>query len=278
MDNRSSQVTYITPSRAWYNIGIAELISARDLLMVFTRRTIAVQYRQTILGISWAIINPVVGTVIFTVIFGKLAGLPSNGLPYPLFALSGLVAWQYFSRAVSNGSSSLLSNANIINKVYFPRMVLPISSVLASLVDFAVNLAVLFVFVIIYGRFFNFQIIFLPLFVALLMLLVIGISLLLSALNAVYRDISHIVPFLLQTWMYLTPIIYPVDLVPQAWRWVLYLNPLTMVVQGMRWSVFPDAVQLDWVGFAVSLPIIAILFAAGLAVFRLIEPVVVDRI
>jgi len=278
MTNPSRQVTRITPRRAWYDAGIGELVAAHELLFVFTKRLISVQYKQTLLGLGWAVINPVVTTVVFTFIFGKLAALPSEGLPYPLFVLSALVMWQYFSRAVAAGSNSIVAIGHIVSKVYFPRMILPISSALAGLVDVAVNLVVLVVLMAFYGRFPGLHFVFLPVFLFLLMLLTVGVSLGLSAVNALYHDVGHIVPYLLQVWMYLTPVIYPLDLVPSGWRWLLYLNPLTVLIQGVRWSVFPDAVHLEWIGFAIALPVIAIVLLVGLAIFRSVEPLLADYI
>lgn len=271
-------VIRITPHRGWLDTGLAELFTTRDLLFVFIQRIVGVQYKQTILGLSWAVLNPIVSTVVFTIIFGRLAGLPSNGLPYPLFALSAMVMWQYFSRSVSGGSGSLVASAHIIGKVYFPRMILPISHLVAALVDLAVNFVVLLVLMVLYQRLPGLHILFMPFFLVLLMLFTLGVSLAFAALNALYRDITHIVPFLLQIGMYLTPVIYPIDLVPATWRWLLYLNPVTSLVQGVRWSLFPDAVVMDWGGLAIGMSVMIVTLVCGIAIFRAIEPVVVDNV
>ena len=272
------RVTRIAATSPWYETGLGELVRAPELLLVFTWRQIGVQYKQAVLGIGWALISPLVSTLVFTFIFGKLAAIPSEGLPYPLFVLSGLITWQYFARAIAAGSGSIVTNSHIITKVYFPRMILPLSAVLAGLVDYAVNLVVLLLLMVFYGRAPGVELLLLPVFLLLATMIGFALSLWLSALNALYRDIGFMIPLALQTWMFLTPVIYPAGLVPGGWSWLLQINPMTVVVQGARWAVLPGATPPDLIGLAILLGEFAVLFLGGVVVFHKIDAILADRI
>jgi lipopolysaccharide transport system permease protein len=272
------RVTRIVAASPWYETGLTELARAYELLLVFTWRQIGVQYKQAILGIGWAVLSPLMSTVVFTFVFGKLAAIPSEGLPYPLFVLSGLITWQYFARAITAGSNSIVLNAHIITKVYFPRMLLPLSAVLAGLVDYAVNLVVLLVLMIFYGRAPGVELLLLPAFLALATMIGFAFSLWLSALNALYRDIGFMIPIALQAWMFLTPVIYPTGLVPDGWTWLMQANPMTVVVQGARWAVLPDATPPDLLGLAILAGEFVLLFLGGVVTFHKIDAVLADRI
>jgi lipopolysaccharide transport system permease protein len=271
-------VTRIAATSPWYETGLGELARAYDLLLVFTWRQIGVQYKQAILGIGWVLVSPLVSTLVFTFIFGKLAAIPSEGLPYPLFVLSGLITWQYFARAITTGSNSIVANSNIITKVYFPRMILPLSAVLACLVDYAVSLGVLLLLMIFFGRTPATELMLLPVFLLLATMMGFACSLWLSALNALYRDISFMIPLALQTWMFLTPVIYPTALVPDGWTWLTQINPMTAVVQGARWAVLPDAAPPDLLGLAILACEFAVLFLGGVFTFHKIDAILADRI
>lgn len=271
-------VTRITAHSPWYDTGLGELIRSHELLFAFTWRLIGVQYKQAILGVGWAVINPIMNTVVFTLIFGKLASIQSEGLPYPLFVLSGLITWQYFSRAVNVGSNSILTNSNIITKVYFPRMILPLSGVLASLVDYSINLAVLLVLTTLYGRPPSVELLLLPVFLMLAAMMSFSLSIWLSALNAIYRDIGFTVPLALQAWMFLTPVIYPGNLVPRDWAWLMQLNPMAVVIEGARWAVLPGATPPDALGLAIYTIELILLFVGGIIAFRKIDAILADRI
>ena len=271
-------VTRISSKSPWYETGLGELARAHELLFAVTWRQIGVQYKQAILGIGWAVISPLMNTVVFTLIFGKLAAIPSEGLPYPLFVLSGLITWQYFARAVTTASNSIVANSHIITKAYFPRMILPLSGVLAGLVDYLINLAVLLVLMAVYGRAPGAALLLLPVFLLAAMMMAFAISLWLSALNALYRDIAFIIPLALQAWMFLTPVIYPGSLVPHHWAWLLQLNPMTVVVQGGRWAALPGAAPPDPLGLAIFAVEFFLLFVGGVAIFHKIDAVVADRI
>jgi len=272
------RVTRIVAAPPWYETGLTELARAHELLLVFTWRQIGVQYKQAILGIGWAVLSPLMSTVVFTFIFGKLAAIPSEGLPYPLFVLSGLITWQYFARAIASGSNSILGNSHIITKVYFPRMILPLSAVLAGLVDYAVNLTVLLLLMVFYGRAPGVELLLLPVFVTLATMIGFALSLWLSALNALYRDIGFMIPITLQAWMFLSPVIYPTGLVPDGWTWLLQLNPMTAVVQGARWAVLPDATPPDLLGLALVAGEFVVLFVGGVMTFHKIDAILADRV
>jgi homopolymeric O-antigen transport system permease protein len=271
-------VTRIVASPPWHETGLAELTRAYELLLVFTWRQIGVQYKQAVLGIGWAVLSPLLSTLVFTFVFGNLAAMPSEGLPYPLFVLSGLITWQYFARAIASGSNSIWGNSHIITKVYFPRMILPLSAVLAGLVDYVVNLMVLLLLMGFYGRAPGVGLLLLPVFLVLATMMGFAFSLWLSALNALYRDIGFMIPIALQAWMFLTPVIYPTGLVPGGWTWLLHLNPMTAVVQGARWAVLPDAAPPDLLGLALLAGEFVVLFLGGVVTFHKIDAILADRI
>ena len=276
--SRAYPVTHIVAASPWYETGLMELARAHELLLVFTWRQIGVQYKQAILGIGWAVLSPLLSTLVFTWVFGRLAAIPSEGLPYPLFVLSGLITWQYFNRAITAGSNSILRDSAIITKVYFPRMILPLSAVLAGLVDYAVNLLVLLLLMMFYGRTPGLTLLWLPVFLMLATLIGFALSLWLSALNALYRDIGFMIPIALQAWMFLTPVIYPATLVPAGWTWLMQLNPMTVVVEGARWAVLPAATPPNLIGLAVLGVEFVVLFLGGVVTFHKIDAILADRI
>ena len=270
--------TRIVAAPPWHETGLNELARAYELLFVFTWRQIGVQYKQATLGIGWAVLSPLLSTLVFTFVFGNLAAIPSEGLPYPLFVLSGLITWQYFARAITSGSNSIWGNAHIITKVYFPRMILPLSAVLAGLVDYVVNLVVLLLLMLFYGRTPGVALLWLPAFLVLATMIGFALSLWLSALNALYRDIGFMIPIALQAWMFLTPVIYPTALVPPGWIWLLQVNPMTAVVQGARWAVLPEVTPPDLLGLAILAGEFILLFLGGLVTFHKIDAILADRI
>jgi lipopolysaccharide transport system permease protein len=272
------RVTRIVAASPWYETGLGEVARAYELLLVFTWRQIGVQYKQAILGVGWAVLSPLLSTLVFTLIFGKLVTVPSEGLPYPLFVLSGLITWQYFNRAITSGSNSILGSSHIITKVYFPRMILPLSAVLAGLVDYVVNLAVLFLLMVFYGRVPGVELLLLPVFLVLATMMGFALSLWLSALNALYRDIGFMIPIALQAWMFLSPVLYPTSLVPDSLNWLMQLNPMTAVVQGARWAVLPDATPPDLLGLAFVAGEFVLLFLGGVMTFHKIDAILADRV
>src|SRR5205085_10522467 len=214
----------IEPSRGWVSLKLNELWDYRELLYFLTWRDVKVRYKQTVLGAAWAIIQPLFTMLIFTLFFGRFAGVPSDGVPYPLFAYAGLLPWIFFSNAVTNSGNSLVGSANLITKVYFPRMIIPGAAVAAGLVDFAIAFGILIVLMIYYGIGFSWSLLMLPALVLLTALLALGVGMWMSALNVKYRDIRYALPFLIQLWMFASPIIYPLTIVPARWKWLLHLQ------------------------------------------------------
>jgi lipopolysaccharide transport system permease protein len=272
------RVTRIAAAAPWYESGLGEVMRAHELLRVFTWRQINVQYKQATLGIGWALLSPLLSTLVYTFVFGKLAPLPSEGYPYPVFVLSGLITWQFFARALSFGSQSILGNSHIITKVYFPRMILPLSAVLSGLVDYVVTLIVLVALMLFYGFTPGPAVATLPLFVLLATITGFAFCLWLSALNALYRDIGFMIPIVLQAWMFMTPVIYPAKLVPEDWVWIMQINPMTPIVEGSRWALLPVAPPPDLFGFAVLAGELVVLFLGGIVTFRKIDAILADRI
>lgn len=259
-------------------LDVRELWAYRELLGFFVWRDVKVRYKQTAIGVAWAVLQPLTSMVIFTVIFGRLAGIKSgNGVPYPLFAYSGLLAWTYFSSSLSQSSGSLVSSASLLSKVYFPRLVAPLAAMFVPLVDFCVSFGVLLCLFAGYGRTPSWHVVALPLLLALALLTGLGIGLWLAVLNVRYRDVPYVIPFLIQIGMYLTPVVYPVSLVPQRWRWLLSLNPMSGVVNAFRWSLLGSG-SADWSLLGIGAAISLVLLAGGFWFFRRAERTFADII
>ena len=255
-------IVVIEPSRGWVPVNLRDLWQYRDLLYILTMRDIKVRYKQTILGAAWAIIQPLFTMLIFTLFFGRLAGVPSDGIPYPIFAYAGLLPWTFFSSAVTNSGNSLVGNSNLITKVYFPRMIIPMASVGSGLVDFAIAFGLLLILMIYYGVGFHLSMIMLPVLVLLTSVLAMGVGMIFSALNVKFRDIRHALPFFIQLGLFISPIIYPPTIVPEQYRWVLAFNPLTGIIEGFRSAIFGR--EFDWFSLGISAIItFAILFYAA---------------
>lgn len=265
----------IRPIGTWAALNLRDLWDYRDLLYFLTLRDIKVRYKQAALGAAWVIIQPVATMLLFTVIFGKIAGMDSDGMPYHLFAFAGLLPWTFFANAVTNGGNSLIISANLITKVYFPRMIIPAAVVLAGLIDLAISFAVLAVI----GVSLSWHLLLLPFLVVLLALLATAVGLWMSALNVKYRDIRYALPFIVQLWMFATPIIYPASKVPAKWRWVLAVNPLTGIIEGFRSALFyrPEH-PFDWTALATSTGMTLVLLVCAVYVFRRMETRFADMI
>src|SRR5437867_2291337 len=227
----------IAPSRGWVSLKLSELWEYRELLYFLVWRDIKVRYKQTALGASWAIIQPFMTMVVFSLFFGHLAKMPSDGLPYPIFTFAALVPWTFFANGLSQSSNSLVGSSNLITKVYFPRLIVPLASVFSGIVDFLIAFAVLLVIMLYYGLVPTLNILWLPLFVLLSLVTSLGVGLWLSALNVKYRDVRYIVPFVTQFWLFATPIAYPSSLLREPWRTIYGLNPMVGVVEGFRWAL-----------------------------------------
>jgi lipopolysaccharide transport system permease protein len=251
------------------DLNLQDLWHYRDLFYVLTARDVKVRYKQTFLGILWAIIQPLLTMIIFTLFFGKLVGVPSDGLPYALFAYAALVPWSFFSNAVTSSGNSLVGNSSLITKVYFPRMIIPLSAVSAGLVDFAVAFGLLLVLIIYFGVGLTLNILMLPILIVLTALLAAGVGMWLSALNVKYRDVRHALPFFIQIWMFATPIIYPLSLVPEKWRWLQLINPMTGVIENFRAAIFGK--PFDFAALGISTVIILLILFYSLKKFRQME-------
>ena len=223
--------------KGWALPKIRELWEFRELLYFFAWRDIKVRYKQTVMGVLWAIIQPFLTMVIFSLFFGRLANIPSEGLPYPVFSYAALVPWTFFSNALSQASNSLVINANMIKKIYFPRLALPIATVLAGVIDFVLAFVVLLGIMLYYGLVPTINVVWLPLFLLLALVTSLGVSLWLAAMNVQFRDVHYTIPFLTQAWLFVTPIAYPSSLLPEPWRTVYGLNPMAGVVEGFRWAL-----------------------------------------
>ena len=250
----------------------------RELFYFLALREILVRYKQTILGIAWAVIRPLLTLIIFSVVFGKLAKLPSDGIPYPLLVLAGLLPWQLFSNALLESSNSLVSNSNMISKVYFPRIIIPTSFTMVSLVDFSISFCLYIILLISYGCLPGIQILLLPLFILIAFISSLGIGLLFSALNVKYRDVRYIVPFIVQLGLYISPVGFNSSVVPDHWRLLYSLNPMTGVIDGFRWCLLGKESFIYWPGFVLSIGIVSLLFLAGFTYFRKTEKTFADII
>jgi lipopolysaccharide transport system permease protein len=262
------------PRRGWEWPSIREAWVGRELLYFFVWRDVKIRYQQTALGAMWAAIPPLVTMGVFTVFFGHLAGMPSDGVPYPLFALSGIIGWTYCASAVGNGAQSMASQQHVLSKVYFPRLFVPLAAVLTPLVDAAIACVILLALAAAYGVGVQPAIIWLPVFLLLAVSIAMAVSLWLSALSARYRDVRHVVPFAVQIWMFLTPVVYPASIVPAEWRTLYALNPMVGVIDGFRWTLAggppPEPTLVP------STIVVALLLAGGLLYFRRVEGTLVD--
>ncbi len=267
----------IKPPVGWQAINLREVWRFRELLYFFAWRDIKVRYRQTVLGAAWAILQPLFTMILFSVIFGSFAKLPSEGIPYPVFTYAALLPWQLFATALNSASNSLISNQNLISKVYFPRLIVPFSSILAGLVDFGIAFIVLLGLMAYYRLIPTLAVLALPLLLILAVATALAVGLWLSALNVRYRDIRYVVPFLTQFWMYATPVAYSVSIVPEKWRWLYSLNPMTGVVEGFRWALLGRA-SLDLPYILFSTAIVFILLVNGLFYFKRMEATFADLI
>lgn len=280
-NNAVLPVTVITPSRGWAALRLGEVKEYAELLYFLTWRDVKVRYKQAVLGVAWAIIQPVVTMVIFTVIFGNFAKIPSDGVPYPLFSMAALLPWTLFSGSLQRAGTSLVTNANLVTKVYFPRLVVPTSAVMAGLVDFALSSVVMLGLMVWYALFtswtphLGWPLLTLPFFVAFAALASIAVGLWLSALNVQYRDVQHTIPFLVQVWMYASPVVYSSNIIPSGPMRVLYgLNPMAGVIYGFRWALLggppPDGLM------AMSIGVVAALLVGGLYYFKRMERTFAD--
>jgi lipopolysaccharide transport system permease protein len=266
----------IAPTRGWVALDLSDLWAHRELLYFLTWRDIKIRYKQTALGAIWAVIQPLFPMLIFTLFFGRLAKMPSDGIPYSVFAYAALLPWTYFAAAIGNSSSSVVGSANLITRVYFPRMIIPGAAVLASLLDFAIAFALLALLMIWHRIPPGLSLLMLAPLIVLVTVLALGFGMLLAGLTVRYRDLRYALPFAVQIWMFATPVIYPVSLVPAKWRWVMSLNPLTGVIEGFRSSLFGR--PFDWLSLGFSAAFAGSLLIYAAYSFRSQERVFADLI
>jgi len=269
-DAEATQVFRIEPAKGWTAVGLRELWQYRELLYFLIWRDVKVRYKQTALGAAWAIIQPLFMMLVFSLFFGRLARVPSDGIPYPVFSFCALLPWQLFAHALTESSNSLVGNQNLITKVYFPRLVIPMAAVLGGVIDFMIAFAILLLLMLYYGIVPGWAILTLPAFLLLGIATALGVGLWLSALNVQYRDVRYTINFLVQFWLFATPVAYPSSLIPEKWRVFYGLNPMAGVVEGFRWALLgksePPGMML-W----VSVVMVVLILGGGLYYFRRME-------
>jgi lipopolysaccharide transport system permease protein len=271
------ELTIIKPQRGWIPVDFKELWKYRELFAFLIWRDIKIRYKQTVLGGLWAVIQPFLAMVVFTLFFGKLAKMPSDGIPYPIFSYTAMIAWTYFANAIAGSGNSLVSNTNMISKVYFPRIIVPVAPCLAGLLDFTISFVVLIGMMLYFHVYPTAMIVILPLLVFLILLTASGIGMILSALNVRYRDIKYTIPFLIQLWMFASPIVYPASMVPEKYRLLYSLNPMAGVIEGFR-SVLLGTVAFPATMVAVSVGMSSLIFLVGLFYFKQMERYFADII
>ena len=272
-----STKTVIKPSRGWVPLKLRDLWEYRELLYFLTWRDIKVRYKQTVLGAAWAIIQPVFTMVVFSLFFGRLAKIPSDGIPYPIFAYAALVPWTFFANGLSQSSNSLVGSAELITKVYFPRLIIPVSSILSGLIDFAIAFAVFILMALYYSIYPTMSILLLPFFLLLGFTTALGVGLWLSALNVRFRDVRYIIPFLTQFWLFATPIAYPSSLLSEPWKTIYGINPMVGVVEGFRWALLGTETAPGAMIFVSSLVALCLL-VSGVFYFKRVEKYFTDVI
>jgi lipopolysaccharide transport system permease protein len=273
----SHRTVIIEPSKRRFFLNLRGIWEYRELLLFLAWRDLKVRYSQTTIGFAWAVIQPVAMMLLFTLVFSNFAKLPSDGVPYPLFAYAALLPWGYFSRSLDRSSFSVVAESGLISKVYFPRIIMPISALLVGLVDFAIAFVLLLVMMVFYGVMPSWQALFIPVFLLLTMLISLALSLWLAALFVRFRDIAAVMPLVTQLWMFASPVVYPVSLVPEKWRLFYHLNPMVGVIEGFRWA-FLGTASPDFGAMALSASVVLLLLICGIAYFNRVERTFADVI
>jgi len=266
----SECATLIDPPRRWEALDLRELWKFRELLYLLSWRDIKVRYKQTVIGGAWAILQPFLTMVVFSIIFGQLLKVPSDGVPYPVFSYAALLPWNFFAGALTRSGNSLIADANLISKVYFPRLILPLSAVLSLILDFAIAFVILLVMMFFYHIVPGIAVLTLPLFLVLALMTALACGVWLSAVNIKYRDVAYVIPFLTQFWLFVTPVAYPSTIIPEPWRVFYGLNPMAGVVEGFRWALLGQE-NPAWDLISVSVLVVLALLVSGLFYFRRME-------
>jgi lipopolysaccharide transport system permease protein len=272
-----SSITFIRPSRGWVRLNLRDLWLFRELIFFLTWRDIKVRYKQTVLGAAWAVLQPLTNMVVLTIIFGNLAKLSTGGIPRPIFTFTALIPWGLFSKALTDASRSMLTNRAMVTKIYFPRLIIPLSSVLGGVIDFLIQIVILFGMMVYYNIYPTRDVWALPFLLLLAIITALGIGLWLSAMNVMYRDVGYIMPFLTQMWMLLTPVAYSIKSIPARWQFLYALNPMVGVVEGFRWALLGTQ-NPPWSILAISTGIALILLITGMYYFRRMERTFADMI
>lgn len=276
MVEKSDIKRVLEPPSRWKMVDVGALWSFRDLFFFLVWRDLLIRYKQTALGVLWAVLQPLLKLVVFSVVFGRLMNTASEGVPYPVFVFAGLLPWQFFSEALTRSSQSLVSNVNLVTKVYFPRLIIPLAAAGGAIVDFAIAFVILAGVMILYGVVPGWEILMMIPLTFLTVLVSMGVGILLSALTVSYRDFRYVVPFALQIWLFLTPVIYPVKVIPETWRWALALNPMTGVVDGFRSAILGKPWDLQSLGVSVGMGVVVLV--VSLFYFRRTEDSFADTI
>ena len=267
---RLMRQTVIEPSRRWGSLNFRELWEYRELLIMLAMREVQLRYRQTFLGVAWVVLQPLLTTLIFTFIFGGLLGASSENVRYELFAFAGLIPWNVFSQSLQRGGVSLTRDLRLITKIFFPRVIIPMANALSTLVDFAVSFVILIILLVLYRVPITWSFLSLPLILALTLLLSIGMGVIFAALNVYYRDFTYVLPFLIQVWLFVSPLAYSSSIIPKNWEWVYSLNPMAGIIDGFRWAVFGTiAFPARAMGYSVVVSVLV--FTIGMLVFRRLE-------
>jgi lipopolysaccharide transport system permease protein len=276
-DLHGPAIVRIEPPHGWLDLRLREVWRYRELLYFFVWRDVKIRYKQTAIGVVWVVLQPLLTMLVFTLFFGRLAKLPSLGLPYPVFYFAAVVPWIYFAGALQTCTNVVVDNQRVITKVFFPRLILPISAVLSGLVDFAIGFVVLVIFTLAYGFHPTIAALWLPVFLLLAVMTALGVGLWTSALNALYRDVRFVIPFLVQFWMLASPVAYPSALVPERWRWLYGLNPMAGVIDGFRWALTGRG-QAPGTLMLASGTAVVLLLTGGLFFFQRMEGAIADRV
>jgi len=273
----NTPMIHIAPSKGWISMGLKDIWEYRELLGIFVWRDLKVRYRQTVIGALWAILQPLLTMVIFSIFFGRLAGIPSDEIPYPIFSFAGLVPWTFFANSINQASNSLVNSADMIKKIYFPRITMPMAAVFASFVDFVLAFIILLGMMLYYDFIPTINVIWLPLLILLTMMTGLGVSFWLSALNVQFRDVRYMIPFITQAWLFATPVAYPSSLLTEPWRTIYGINPMVGVIEGFRWALLGTDTAPEPL-IIVSFVVAFFIFISGAVYFRRMEKTFADVI
>lgn len=268
----------IKPVKGWVPLNLKDLWHYHELIYFLTWRDLKVRYKQSVLGVLWAILKPFMNMVVFTIFFGELAKIPSDGIPYPIFSYTGLLPWGFFAAALEVSARSMLQSGSMVSKIYFPRIIVPLSSVFANLVDFFIAFVILIGMMIFYQITPTINVLWLPLFILLAMITAIGVGLWFSALLVMYRDVNYLLPFITEIWKFISPVVYSATLIPEKWQWLYSINPMAGVVSGFRWALLGKPETISFVSLAISAGISLVIFISGLYFFRRMERIFADMI